>query len=517
MTTHKEIGQALSRVKAIADTNAAAIVTGAEITREDRELLLRAGWLQEIIKGWYMVVRPDVASGDSTAWYANFWDFARIYLQQRFQNNYCLSAENSLELHIDKPVIPQQVIVKASHGGGKPLVLPYDTSLLMYADLKNTPEEKQTIKGVQVFTLPLALCRITPSYFKSQPQDVDIALRMLSSADELASMIIKYNLKSAANRLIGAFEYIGEETTAKALRTALSMEGFRIISTNPFAKNEPMLGKMRERSPYVNRIKSLWQSAREQALALLPEPPGMSKPKTICLKEIDKIYEHDAYNSLSIEGYRVTPELISKVENNQWAPEIDENDKDIKNALAARGYYEAFNRVKQSIEKILAGTSAGTVLENDHQDWYMSLFSSSIQAGIITRERLFGYRTDRVFIRNSRHTPPPKTAVVDSMHALFDCIQEEPHAGVAAVLAHYVFVFIHPYMDGNGRMARFLMNSLLISGGYHWTVIDVKRRREYMQALSIADNSQNFKPLTQLILDEMSQSRIYLDKHLITK
>jgi Fic family protein len=42
---------------------------------------------------------------------------------------------------------------------------------------------------------------------------------------------------------------------------------------------------------------------------------------------------------------------------------------------------------------------------------------------------------------------------------------------VRVVLGHFVFVYIHPYIDGNGRMGRFLMNLMLASGGYPWAVI----------------------------------------------
>jgi Fic family protein len=54
---------------------------------------------------------------------------------------------------------------------------------------------------------------------------------------------------------------------------------------------------------------------------------------------------------------------------------------------------------------------------------------------------------------------------------------------VRAVLDHFIFVYIHPYMDGNGRMGRFIMNLMLVSGGFNWTVIRVDRRTEYMTAL----------------------------------
>jgi len=44
------------------------------------------------------------------------------------------------------------------------------------------------------------------------------------------------------------------------------------------------------------------------------------------------------------------------------------------------------------------------------------------------------------------------------------------HPGVRAVLGRWLFGYIHPYPDGNGRMARFVMNAMLASGGYPWTV-----------------------------------------------
>ena len=51
------------------------------------------------------------------------------------------------------------------------------------------------------------------------------------------------------------------------------------------------------------------------------------------------------------------------------------------------------------------------------------------------------------------------------METLFECLKNETHPAVRAVLGHYVFVYIHPYMDGNGRLGRFLMNTMFVSGG----------------------------------------------------
>jgi Fic family protein len=54
-------------------------------------------------------------------------------------------------------------------------------------------------------------------------------------------------------------------------------------------------------------------------------------------------------------------------------------------------------------------------------------------------------------------------------------------------------------MDGNGRMGRFLMNSMMAAGGYQWTIIPVERRAEYMAALEQASVGQNISPFAEFL------------------
>jgi Fic family protein len=54
-------------------------------------------------------------------------------------------------------------------------------------------------------------------------------------------------------------------------------------------------------------------------------------------------------------------------------------------------------------------------------------------------------------------------------------------------------------MDGNGRMGRFLMNLMLASGGYPWTVIPVEERDAYMSALESASVSQDIEPFAKFL------------------
>lgn len=121
------------------------------------------------------------------------------------------------------------------------------------------------------------------------------------------------------------------------------------------------------------------------------------------------------------------------------------------------------------------------------------MFSPSIAAGLLKPSDLAGYRNSQVYIRGSMHVPLRHEAVRDCMPTLFELLREVQDSAVRVVLGHFIFVYIHPYMDGNGRMGRFLMNTALAAGGYSWIVIPVEQRAHYMAALEEASTKQNIK------------------------
>lgn len=89
------------------------------------------------------------------------------------------------------------------------------------------------------------------------------------------------------------------------------------------------------------------------------------------------------------------------------------------------------------------------------------------------------------------------------MEIFFDLLKREQNAGVRSVLGHFIFVYIHPYLDGNGRVGRFLINVMLASGGYPWTIIRLKRRKQYMAGLENASVRGNIETFTKFIKEEM--------------
>src|SRR5207245_8385691 len=106
-----------------------------------------------------------------------------------------------------------------------------------------------------------------------------------------------------------------------------------------------------------------------------------------------------------------------------------------------------------------------------------------------------------------RHVPPLWELLADAMSALFDLIEKEPEPAVRAVSGHWLFGYVHPFPDGNGRIARFLMNTLLAAGGYPWTVIRVEDRTEYLGSLETASAESDVRPFAKFVANQMHPRR----------
>lgn len=495
----EKLAKSLELLKSLQNNDGIAAIRSKDLPDNHRRRLLENGFIKKVIRGWYIPSRPDEKKGDSTSWYVSFWKFCEMYLNDRFKEEWSLSPDQSLKLHAGNQTIPDQLIVRSPKGRNKATDLIHGTSILeVRAELP--PLNEVIVKdGIRLFSLAAGLIKSTPGFFTQNQIDARAALGMVNDSSEVLHLLLEGGHSTIAGRLAGAFQNIGRERIADDIKKTMKSAGYNVRVNDPFESEVDSEILIKTKSPAINRICLMWDSMRGTVLDHFPEPPGMPENQEKYLKEVEDVYVTDAYHSLSIEGYRVSAELINKVRSGNWNPEEESQDREHRDAMAARGYWQAFQAVRESIKKVLNGNNPGMVAYDDHGNWYREMFTPSVTAGIIKASDLAGYRNAPVYIQKSMHVPPAASTSREMIVELFELIRNEKEPAVRAVLGHFMFVYIHPYMDGNGRMARFLMNVMLASGGYPWTVLPVEKRDFYMKALEEASVNQNIETFAALI------------------
>jgi Fic/DOC family protein len=478
-----------------------------ELSRVPRERLLQNGFVQDVMRGWLISSSPGASAGDSTSWYASFWEFCAHYCEERFGDEWHLSPEQSLLLHSENTVIPSQAVINSPKGTNNKINLLFDTSLYDLKEPQMPPPADLILRdGLRLFAPTAALVRVSETFFNRNPIETRVVLAGIRDASELLRRLLDGGHSVVAGRLAGAFRRIGRPDIADELVATMKAAGYAIRETDPFAPQQPLGPLPTAAPPIVGRMQAMWDSMRGKVLKVFPKAPGLPKDRDAYLRFVDDIYRNDAYHSLSIEGYTVTPELIERVRAGNWDPDKHDADRQSRDALAARGYWQAFQVVKSDVASIIAEANSGQLVRKTHRDWYRELFQPCVAAGLIAPGALAGYRSDAVYLRTSRYVPPRWEVVRDAMPALFDLLEHEPDPGVRAVLGHWMFGYIHPYPDGNGRMARFLMNATLASGGYLWTVIRVEDRTPYLTALDRASIDLDISPFAAFIAERVRWS-----------
>ena len=107
----------------------------------------------------------------------------------------------------------------------------------------------------------------------------------------------------------------------------------------------------------------------------------------------------------------------------------------------------------------------------------------------IDGEKAGHYRTVPVFISGSKYAVSPPARIESDMKKFVKWFNDHEHklpTPEFAALAHQKFVFIHPFIDGNGRVARLILNLALIRGEYTIALIPAILRHEYVQSLEMS-------------------------------
>ena len=151
--------------------------------------------------------------------------------------------------------------------------------------------------------------------------------------------------------------------------------------------------------------------------------------------------------------------------------------KPIRDYYEATGHAKAYDALFSMLDRGKAITEA-QVLEL-HRLFYLQI--DDAQAG--------QYRTEQVYITGSQYPVPRPALIAEDMKSLIAWLAKNErgmHPAVLAAEAHKRFVFIHPFIDGNGRVARLLMNLCLLRSGYTLAMVPPILRGEYISLLEKA-------------------------------
>jgi len=505
-TPAEKLAESLVKLEKLQNERGIAIIKADDLSRTHKERLIENGFIREVMKGWYISCPSDEKQGETASWYVSFWNFIALYIDSRFDKDWCLSPEQSLSLHSGNFMVPPQLLIRSPRASNNRVNLLHGSSVFDSKVEIPSQEERVEIEGLQAYSLESGLVAAGADFYARHPTDARTCLAMVKDSSEVLARLLDGGKSVVAGRLAGAFRNIGMDKISHEILDTMKTACYDVRETDPFAEKIQLDLSSREVLPYVNRVKIMWKQMRDIVIKHFPDALGKVSGVEDYLKQVEENYRSDAFHSLSIEGYRVTPELVEKVARGNWDPEESAEDRQQKDAMAARGYYQAFQVVKNSVRSILEGEISGEVVDKEHGNWYRELFAPGVATGLIKASDLAGYRNGPVFIKGSRHTPPGHESVRDTMPVLFDLLKEEPEVSVRVVLGHFFFVYIHPYFDGNGRMARFLMNAMLASGNYPWTVIKVDKREQYMAALEKASVGNDITDFARFIAEQVGDT-----------
>lgn len=282
-----------------------------DLSRTHRERLLVNGFLQEVMKGWLMSSSPSASVGDSTPWYASFWEFCGRYCNDRFGDEWHLSPEQSILLQAENTVIPTQVVVYSTKGTNHKMDLLFGTSLY---DLKQAemprPADLSMKNELRVFSPAAALVRAPEAFLSRNPIETQVVLASLADASDVLRQLLSGARTVKAGQIAGAFRRIGRTEIADEIISTMKTAGHDVREADPFAPEQTFSSLPASISPIVGRMQAMWESMRGVVIENFPKAQGLPKNRDEYLRFVDNIYQSDAYHSLSIEGYRVRATLM---------------------------------------------------------------------------------------------------------------------------------------------------------------------------------------------------------------
>lgn len=226
-------------------------------------------------------------------------------------------------------------------------------------------------------------------------------------------------------------------------------------------------------------------------LTNLDEIEKLRKKLKITESQIQPALIEDRYNSIAIEGNQLKREEVTYL----LETGLSIRGTNIRDHLQAKNYASALDILKQCIMN----------KEIEVTPEFIKYVHKMMTEGELPTKDCGNYRTEPVHIRTTTYIPPMEFDVPDLMDEL--CAKfyrpldgDEIFERITEFKRN--FERIHPFVDGNGRTGRFLMNLLFLQNGYGFVTIPPAERDIYFN--SIEDNTLNVY-LSQKMLESMKQ------------
>jgi hypothetical protein len=232
-TPNEKMAESLDVLKAL-QAGGRRVFRSDDLTRIHRERLAENGFLQEVMKGWLISSGPSARGGDSTPWYASFWEFCVRYCEHRFGEKWHLSPEQSLWLHSERTVIPDQVVVNSPKGTNNTIKLLFGTSLY---DLKVPAMHAADLvvrDGLRLFSPAASLVGVAETFFAGNPVESQVVLASLTDSSDLLRLLLNGGHSAKAGYLASAFRQTGRGGLADEIVSAMKSASYDVRERNPF-------------------------------------------------------------------------------------------------------------------------------------------------------------------------------------------------------------------------------------------------------------------------------------------
>lgn len=481
-----------------------------------KSILVALELAYEVRRDTIVLGKPNTEISDLIRSY--FWDIVSCVL--KMYAPYTITGIAALNAHLGNESIPKEVEVftKSSSTqidllGISLLIIEKQPELLQredagkYVKLINTNRNYPlTIESPESL-----LVRLRPRYLRDYPQVISTFLKGINFDSEiLGALLLQESRPIVYPRIAALFEQVGKDAEAELIHSSVKiMKSYSLPGRSQIVKYPlpaSIAFKARLSDPvYVTRFRDQLRVYRDRVEAELKNVKLPSWKLNELLKYGEQTKKQDTYHSSTIEGYRVTQEEIQALIEGRMITEFGASKEEVERKMALKGYLEAHRFILQTIADNF--NKVTPVTELIIREIYAHLFSPSVEAGLLTKEQLTRYRNDAIYIRNSRHVPPNYQKVDDLMRCMVEEVNEVKNQAARALLAHYGFVTIHPYFDGNGRVARFLMNYILSLSGIPWITIRIEDRDRYFHALETAQCDEDINPFSQFLVKYLKESQ----------